>query len=144
MWLLTSAIFGLLVAQQAAACDICVSYSSCWECRWPTANISQEWGQALGLPSCSNACNQCNDQQQSGLDFGSCPLGALSNFGGLDFSGCSVGNWGSMLKREFVPRGSSSKRNLGALGSLFGLGGGSSSGASASASAGSVSALESM
>jgi len=94
------------------------------------ANSLQKWGQALGLPSCQSACNQCNSQQHKGLDFSSCPTGATS-FGGMHLEGCSIGNWASFLKtKDFVPRGSSWKRNLGDLGGLLGgvLGGGGGGG----------------
>ena len=73
------------------------------------------------LPSCSTACNECNDQQKSGLDFSKAPPGS-SSFGGLNLGGCALGTWGGG-KRDFIPRGSSEKRNYAGLGGMPGGGG---------------------
>lgn len=95
--------------------------------------IQQTWGQAPQLPSCSNACNECTQQQQAGLNFGQVSLGATS-FGGLNFGGCAIGSILGLHKRDFVPRGSS-KRTFD-LGAFLHAGVGVSAGAGVGVGAG--------
>ncbi|KAL9098491.1 MAG: hypothetical protein Q9163_005855, partial [Psora crenata] len=96
MRLTPTAILGLLAVQQAAACETC------------------NWGEAPRLPSCQNACNECNHDQKLGLDFSNAEHGSTS-FGGLNLQGFTIGTLGSR-KRGFIPRGSSEKRTSGSDG----------------------------
>ncbi|KAL9127959.1 MAG: hypothetical protein Q9217_003272 [Psora testacea] len=106
-----SAILGLLAVQRAAACESCVqSIHPLATIEW-LANCMQNWDKAPGLPSCQNACNECSDEQKSGLDFNNAQSGSNS-YGGLELQGFTVGSWGDG-KRDFVPRGSSEKRTYG-------------------------------
>ncbi|KAK3167340.1 hypothetical protein OEA41_010467 [Lepraria neglecta] len=72
-----SALLALVAVQQAAANGM---------------GGGQSWGDANSLPSCSNAPNQCNDQQKSGYDFtnANLPEGSCSGYGGMSFQGVAT------------------------------------------------------